>query len=203
MGRQVLASLTAAIANDPGDPLLNAAILAWNAVHLPWSDAWFQFPIFFPTPNALALSEHLLGISVIATPIYWATGNALTAYNLTLLLTYPLAGVTMFLLVRRLTGSAGAAFLSGLAFAFAPYRASQLPHIQMLATFWAPLALLGLHRFVDASGGVRLKPDTTYDKVRLKPDTAYDRVEGHEDRRWRWLTLFAICWMLQGAANSY
>ena len=175
IGRQVLGSLGTTIASDPGDPILNAAILAWNSVHLPWTDAWFQFPIFDPTQNALTLSEHLLGISVIATPIYWMTGNALAAYNLTLLLLYPLSGLAMFLLVRRLTGSTPAAFLSGLAFAFAPYRASQLPHIQMLASFWAPLALLGLHRFVDSTG----------------------------DHRWRWLALFAICWLLQGAANGY
>ena len=150
IGRDVLAALGTTIANDPGDPILNAAILAWNALQVPWTDAWFQFPIFHPTPNALVLSEHLLGVSVVATPIYWITGNPLTAYNAALLLSYPLSGLTMFLLVRRLTGSAAAGFLSGLAFAFAPYRASQLPHIQMLATFWAPLALLGLHGFLEA-----------------------------------------------------
>jgi hypothetical protein len=149
-GRDVLASLGSAIASDPGDPILNAAILAWNAVHVPWTDAWYQFPIFHPTRDALVLSEHLSGVSIIATPIYRATGNALTAYNLTLLLSYPLSGLAMYALAWHLTRSAAAAFLAGLAFAFAPYRASQLPHIQLLIVFWAPLALLGLHRFVDS-----------------------------------------------------
>ena len=199
IGRHVLGSPATTIASDPGDSILNTAILAWNSVQVPWTDAWFQFPIFHPTANALTLSEHLLGISVIATPIYWMTGSALAAYNLTLLLLYPLSGLAMLLLVRRLTGSTPAAFLSGLAFAFAPYRASQLPHIQMLASFWAPLALLGLHRFLDAARPVRLKPDTTYDGA----STDVRSVHLQADDRWRWLALFAVCWVLQGAASGY
>jgi hypothetical protein len=47
-----------------------------------------------------------------------------------------------------------------------------------------------------------LEPDTTYDRARSKPDT-YDSVEGQAEPRWRWLALFALCWMLQGAANGY
>jgi hypothetical protein len=172
IGREVLGSLTTMIANDAGDPLLTAAILAWNATHIPWTDAWFQFPIFFPTRDALVFSEHLLAVSLFASPVYWATGNAVTAYNITLLLSYPLCGLAMYALVWRLTKSAPAAFLAGLAYAFAPYRVSHLPHIQVLMSFWAPLALLGLHRFVESG-------------------------------RWRWLALFAMSWMLQGASNGY
>jgi hypothetical protein len=55
----------------------------------------------------------------------------------------------MYALVFRLTGSVAAALVAGLAYGFAPYRISQLPHIQMLAAFWAPLALLGLHEYIE------------------------------------------------------
>ena len=174
MGRNVLAALATRIANDPGDPILNAAILKWNAEHVPWTDAWFQFPIFHPTTNALTFSEHLLGASVLASPIYWLTQNPLIAYNLTLLLAYPLSGLAMYALVWRLTRQPAAAFVAGLAFAFAPYRVSHLPQIQVQIVFWAPVALLGLHAFIES-----------------------DR------RRLRWLALFAVCWMLQGASNGY
>jgi hypothetical protein len=149
IGRDVLTHLGSAIANDPGDPLLTAAILKWNATHVPLTDAWYQFPIFYPTRDTLTFSEHLLGLSVIASPIYWLTGNLVITYNVVLLLTFPLCAMAMYALVYRLTGSAAGAFVAGLAFAFAPYRISQLPHIQMLATFWAPLALLGLHAYVE------------------------------------------------------
>lgn len=172
IGREILASPGGGIAHDAGDPLLNAAILTWNARHIPWTDAWFQFPIFYPTRDALMLSEHLLGVSVLSTPLYWMSGDPLVTYNLTLLLTFPLCALAMYALVQRLTRSAAAAFLAGLAFGFAPYRVAHLPHIQMLAVFWAPLALLGLHAHLETG-------------------------------RRRWLALFGVSWMLQGAANGY
>jgi hypothetical protein len=202
MGRHVLASAGTAIASDPGDPVLNAAILAWNATHVPWTDAWFQFPIFHPTADALTLSEHLLGVSVIATPLYWLTGNPTTTYNLALLLSYPLSGLAMYALVSRLTRSAPAAFVAGIAFAFAPYRASQLPHIQMLTTFWAPLALLGLHGFLESAG-----PPLAGPAPQRRPEATSLRgagsAEGGPAWRWPWLALFAGSWALQGAANGY
>ena len=172
IGRHVLASPASAIAADVGDPVLNAAILAWNARTVPWTDAWFNFPGFYPATDALTFSEHLLGVSVIAAPLEWVAGDAVVSYNLTLLLGYLLSGLAMFALVRRLTGSAAAAFVAGAAFAFAPYRAAQVSHIQVGIVFWAPLALLGLHAYL-------------------------------ETRRRRWLALFGVCWMLQGAANGY
>jgi len=149
MGWDVLRSIGTRIASDVGDPLLNAAILTWNARTVPWTDAWYQFPIYHPAADALTFSEHLLGVSAIATPIYWLTQNGLTAYNLALWLSYPLSALAMFALVWRLTRSAPAAFLAGLAFGFAPYRAAQLPHIQVLIVFWAPLALFGLHAYFE------------------------------------------------------
>ena len=148
IGRAVLAGLTSGIVNDVGDPLLNAAILGWNAQSMPWTDAWYDFPIFYPTSGALTFSEHLLGLAPLATPLYWLTGSVLSTYNLVLLLTFPLCAITMYLFVRRLTGSSGAAFVSGIAFAFAPYRVAQLSHIQVLGVFWMPLAMLGLHEYV-------------------------------------------------------
>ena len=172
IGRHLLASPAAAIAADVGDPVLNAAILAWNARTMPWTDAWFGFPAFHPAANALTFSEHLLGVSVIAAPLSWLSGNDVVAYNVTLLLGYVLSGLAMFALVLRLTGSKAAAFVSGAAFAFVPYRAAQVSHIQVGIVFWAPLALLGLHAFIETG-------------------------------RRRWLALFGLCWMLQGAANGY
>ena len=45
IGRDVLAHVGSTIANDPGDPLLTAAILKWNATHVPFTDAWYQFDV--------------------------------------------------------------------------------------------------------------------------------------------------------------
>jgi hypothetical protein len=150
LGRGVLAGLGTSVIHDPGDPLLTAAILHWNAHHLPLTSGWWQFPSFYPTADTLTFSEHLLGLSVVAAPLDWLIGNALATHNLVVLLTFPLCAAAMYALVFRLTRSAAAAFIAGLVFAFAPYRISQLPHVQMLATFWAPLALLGLHGYTES-----------------------------------------------------
>ena len=150
LGRGVLAGLGTSVIHDPGDPLLTAAILHWNAHHLPFTSGWWQFPSFYPTADTLTFSEHLLGLSLVAAPLDWLIGNALVTHNLVVLLTFPLCAAAMYALVFRLTRSTPAAFIAGLAFAFAPYRISQLPHVQMLATFWAPLALLGLHGYTES-----------------------------------------------------
>src|SRR5688572_16816894 len=105
MGRDVLASIGSRIVSDAGDPVLNAAILAWNARHVPWTDAWFNFPGFHPLTDILTFSEHLLGVSVLSTPVFWLTGNPLTAYNAAVLGTCVLSGLAMSALVLRLTQS--------------------------------------------------------------------------------------------------
>ena len=149
LGRHLLAHLSTTVAHDAGDPLLTAAILKWNATHWPLTDAWWQLPIFYPTRDTMAFSEHLLGLSAIASPIYWITRDTLVTSNLVTLATFPLCAMAMYALVFRLTGSVAASLVAGLAYGFAPYRISQLPHVQMLAAFWAPLALLGLHEYID------------------------------------------------------
>jgi len=149
MGREVLAHLGDSIANDAGDPILTTTILHWVARHVPYTDAWYQFPIFYPSRDTLTFSEHLLGVSVVAAPIEWMTGSPVVAYNLTLVASFALCAAAMFAFAWRLTGSVAASFVAGLAYGFAPYRISQLPHIQMEAIWYAPLALLGLHAYVD------------------------------------------------------
>ncbi len=140
-------ALTTTVPADLGDPLLNTWILWWNTLHWPLSAGWWNAGIFFPASGALAFSEHLLGLAPFAAPIAGLTGSPLAAYNVVFILTFALSATTMFLLVRDLTGRRDAAFVAGLAFGFAPYRIAQLSHVQVLAAFWMPVALLGLHRF--------------------------------------------------------
>jgi hypothetical protein len=115
---------------------------------MPFSQHWWNAPMFWPQPDTMALSEHLLGLSLMATPLQFAGVSALAAYNVCLLLTYALCGFFAYLLAQRLTGSTAAAICTGVAFACSPYRASQLAHVQVLAAHWMPLVLLGLHAYV-------------------------------------------------------
>ena len=141
------AYLSSRIAHDPGDPVLNTWLLWWNAHAVPFTAEWWDPPIFFPMRGALALSEHLAGIGLFSTPVQWLGGSAVLAYNIALLLSYALSGLFAYLLVLRLTGSPLAGLCGGMAFAFAPYRAGQLAHLQVLTSQWLPLQLLGLHAY--------------------------------------------------------
>jgi len=169
----LLGDLSARIASDPGDPALNAAVLWWNATHLPFTAAWWNQPWFHPSTGVTAFTENLVGLAPIATPAYWATRDAVSAYNITLFATFPLSAFACYFLVRRLTGRVDAGIVAGLAFGFNPYRASgELGHIQSLAAFYLPVALAALHAFL-------------------------------ETRRAAWLGVFGAAWILQSLANGY
>ena len=137
-----------AVPGDLGDPLLNAWILAWDADRLLHGlRGLWNPPFFYPHEHTLAYSEHLLGVAIFTAPIQWLTGNAVAAYNAAFLGSFVLAGSGMYLLVRSLTGSRVAALAGGMAFAFLPYRAEEISHLQVLVYGWMPVALWGLHRY--------------------------------------------------------
>lgn len=133
--------------SDLGDPLLNAAILTWNAHHVPLTEGWWNFPTFAPYAGVTAWTEHLLAAYPLTSPIIWATGNGILAYNVLLLSCIVLNGLCAFLLIDELMGSTPAALIGGLAFAFAPFQAVHVSHVQTLMAFGMPLTLFGLHRY--------------------------------------------------------
>jgi hypothetical protein len=109
----------------------------------------FHANIFFPQSNALALSDPMLLEGVTAAPLLWAGGSPVLAYNLLVLGSFVLSGVSASALGYRLSRSHGAAVLGGMLFAFAPYRFEHYFHLEILWAFWMPLALLALHRCVE------------------------------------------------------
>ena len=141
--------LLSRIPHDPGDPILNTYLIWWNAQALPFTENWWNPPFFFPMSGALALSEHLAGLSIISTPIQVLGGSPILAYNVCLLASYALSAWFMYLLVHRLTVSVVGAACAGLAFGFAPLRAGQVAHLQVLTSQWLPLQLLGMHAYLE------------------------------------------------------
>jgi hypothetical protein len=144
----LIVHLGSAFPHDPGDPALNTWILWWNARTVPLTSAWWNAPAFYPLPGVLSFSENLLGLSLISSPVQWAGGSALLAYNIVFLLTFPLCALGAYLLVWELTRRNDAALVAGMLFGFAPYRMAHIPHLQVLAAFGMPFALLGLHRYL-------------------------------------------------------
>ena len=122
----------------------------WNAHAVPLTRAWWNAPFFWPMPDALALTEHLAGLSPIATPIQLLGGSPLLAYNLVLIASTWWSALATHALLKRLTGNTAAAACAGIAFAFAPYRTGQLGHLQLYACWWLPLALLALHAYIES-----------------------------------------------------
>jgi hypothetical protein len=142
----LVTGLTRHIPGDFGDPLFTSWVIAWDATHL--GRGWWNANIFAPHPLALAYSEHFLPQALQALPIYAATQNPILCYNLLFLSTFLLSAIGMFLFARELTGSDEAAFVSGFAFAFTPYRIASIPHLQVLSAAWMPFVLYGVRRYV-------------------------------------------------------
>ncbi len=141
--------LTTRYTHDPGDPLLVTYLLWWNAQAVPFTQAWWNAPFFWPATDTLALTEHLAGLSPISTPIQLLGGSPLLAYNIILILSAWWCGVATHALVKRLTQSEIAAYCGGIAFAYAPYRIAHFGHLHIFASWWLPLMMLALHAYYD------------------------------------------------------
>jgi hypothetical protein len=143
----LVTELGTVLPNDPGDPVLNTWILWWNARAVPLTTRWWNGPMFYPASGALTFSENLLGVSVLASPLQWLGATPIVAYNLVFLASTPLCAFCAYLLAWTLTRRAGPSIVAGVMFGFSIVRFAHVAHIQIMWSFWMPLALLGLHRW--------------------------------------------------------
>jgi hypothetical protein len=104
---------------------------------------------FAPLPNSIAFNENLFGLSLLFAPFYLLSHNPLWAYNATLLASLAMSVFFSYLLVLRLTRSAYAGLIAGVAFAFCPFVFFEIGRIQLLATQWIPACFWLLHRAVE------------------------------------------------------
>ena len=101
----------------------------------------------YPDGADLSLHELTIANSVITIPFQILLPKPyglVLGFNVTILLSFVLAGVGAYALFNYLTRNPFAAFVGGLAFAFAPYRTMHIVHIALLSTGWFPLYLLFL-----------------------------------------------------------
>jgi len=109
----------------------------------------FDANVFFPETHTLALSDAMIVEGAVAAPFIWAGARPVLVHNLLLLGAIALSGAAMFALTVYLTGCRGAGVLSGIVFAFAPYRFEHVMHMELQWAMWMPLAFLALHRTLD------------------------------------------------------
>lgn len=102
--------------------------------------------IFHPERRTLTFSDAMPVESAVATPLLWAGLPPVLVHNLVLLAGIAFSGAGMFVLARRLTGSAAAGVTAGFIFAFAPYRFEHYMHMELQWTIWTPWAFWALDR---------------------------------------------------------
>lgn len=111
-------------------------------------DGLFESNAFWPRRLTLCYSDHLFGWLPFALPLSLLTDNFVLIYNILFLLTFVLSGLGVYLLVKDLTGNPIAAALSGVIFAFCPFRMTQYGHFAGESLQWVPFALFCVHRFL-------------------------------------------------------
>jgi hypothetical protein len=148
--------LSSVVPHDLGDPLVSTSILWWNAHVVPLTARWWNGFAFYPSPGMMAFSDHRLGESLIASPLQWLGAGPVVAYNLTLLITFPLCALSAHWLGFTLTRRHDAATIAGLVYGFSPYRIAHLEHLELLAAFGMAATLVALHQFASTKRRVWL-----------------------------------------------
>jgi hypothetical protein len=131
------------------DILLVVWALAWDLHALATAPLHFlDANIFHPAAASLARADHFVGNLPLSAPVQLLTGNPLLAHQAVLLLAFSLSALAMYVAVHAWTGSVAAGAIGGLLFGFAPWRTTQLGHLQLHATMYLPLVLLAAERAV-------------------------------------------------------
>ena len=134
---------------DKGDPYLMAWIMWWdyhatftNPLHL------FDANVFYPLKYSLAFSEHSYGLSLLFFPLYFIGLKPLTVQTVALFFGFALSGYGAFRLGRTLTNSTAVGWVSGIIFAFVPYRFNMMSQVVYVFSPWMPLVFEALVLFV-------------------------------------------------------
>jgi hypothetical protein len=108
---------------------------------------WLVPDVYYPFGFPLAFGESTTANTIPALPLTLLLGE-ITTYNVLVFFGRVMAGFTMYLLAKEVTGNFGAGLLAGTIFAFAPFNRVHLVHLPLTTTFWLPLVFLFLERFI-------------------------------------------------------
>jgi hypothetical protein len=128
---------------------------------LAWDNWWIQHALstgqnifhtslmFFPSGVSLASHSFSFTHTLISALLQVFT-DTITAYNLAIWLSFPVAGLGMYWLARYVTRSRPAAWIAGLIFAFAPYHMTQaLGHPHLSYVQFIPFAVLFILKTIE------------------------------------------------------
>ena len=130
-----LATTPSEVLPGSNNSLLSAWTTSWVARALPATPSTlFAANIFHPDRAALLYSEPMIGVGLLAWPIWMVTGDVAATYNLTFVLTLVLSALSMFLLVREVLGSPAAATVAGVVFAFTTANYDSAARLQIVSS---------------------------------------------------------------------
>ncbi len=152
--------LTTRIIGQSGDNIYFVWLVGWFKksifeLHVNPFNAWF---LNYPAGWNLAYTEIAPAQLLIAMPFALLV-NPLFGYNISMLFTYILAGVFMFLWVKHLTGKASVALIDGTAFAMLPYHQAHflIGHLNIAGIQWFPLYFCGLFEILKPEPNIKKK----------------------------------------------
>ena len=131
------------------DAPLQAFLLGWDGHALSHDPRHvFDPPIFYPERNTLTYMDHLIGETVLASPLLAWSPSVAPGYNFLLLFSFVVSAWAVYRLARLFAVSRPAAFLAGFLYAFSSFRFTNLDELNQLQTEFLPLALFFGTRFV-------------------------------------------------------
>ena len=140
----------AAVAGNAGwgaDARLVVYVLTWVSRALRGAPSrLFDAPVGYPAPDALTGSEYFLGAQLAFMPLHLGTGNVVLAANMTALVSYWLAAMLMFVVLRRFGLGFASAVAGGFANAFGPLQVPADLHQLQFPSWGLPLVLLAAAR---------------------------------------------------------
>jgi len=129
------------------DNVLNAGILEWgykvirsSSLHL------FDWPSGYPVHDTLAGTENLIGWQPLFLPQRLLGIGIVSAYNVCILLSFVISGLTGNLFARRCGVPNDGALIAGFVFAFAPLHVGLAVQFQSLIICWLPLGVVLFER---------------------------------------------------------
>jgi hypothetical protein len=130
-----------------GDGRLNVWTIAWVSHAIVNGLTLFDANMYFPTPDALAYTEHMSTLGLLAVPVQAFTDNPVLIFAVLWLASFWTNAMAAHILALRLTGRHDAALIAGLIFGWSYFRILHLAHLQLQWTAWMPLGLVLLERW--------------------------------------------------------
>jgi len=158
----LITMMSSRIIGQPGDNIYYAWVVGWvkKAVfdlQVNPLNVWF---LNYPEGWNLAYTE-IAPVQVLIALPFALIVNPFFGYNISMLSTYVLSGIFMFLWIKSLTGKTSVALIVGSAFATLPYHQAHFlaGHLNIAGIQWFPLYFWGLFEI--------LKPEPVKHKVKF------------------------------------